>query len=77
MSNGKDFYRVVTYNIKSTQLDDIKLLPGDEHILLPVSNSSLMSPLSPIDLLFVRSPNFKTPSEFDKTRTFLRKTKYK
>ena len=33
VSNVKDSYRVVTYNIKNTQLDDIEVLPGDHHIL--------------------------------------------
>ena len=57
---GKDSYRIVTYNIKSTQLDDIEVLPGDEYIIILVSNSSLIPPLSPIDLLFEDFSNFKT-----------------
>ena len=39
VSNEKDFYRVVTYSIKNTQLDDIEILPGDEHII-PAGESS-------------------------------------
>ena len=52
--------RIPTYNIKSTQLDDIEFLPDDEHIIKPISNSSLISSLSPIDLLFEDFSNFKT-----------------
>ena len=50
VGNGKDSYRVVTYNIKNTQLDDIEILPGDQHIV-PVDESSSISPLSPIDIV--------------------------
>ena len=39
VSNEKDFYSVVTYSIKNTQLDDIEVLPGDEHII-PAGESS-------------------------------------
>ena len=58
VSNGKDSYRVATHIIKSTQLDNIKVLPDHEHIIIPVS--SLISPLSLIDLLFEDFSNFKT-----------------
>ena len=44
VSNVKDSYRVVTYNIKNTQLDNIEVLPGDHHIL-PVYDSSSISSL--------------------------------
>ena len=37
-----------------------KSLPDDEHIIKPISNSSLISSLSPIDLLFEDFSNFKT-----------------
>ena len=50
VGNGKDSCRVVTYNIKNTQLDDIEILPGDQHIV-PVDESSSISPLSPIDIV--------------------------
>ena len=39
VSNEKDFYSLVTYSIKNTQLDDIEVLPGDEHII-PAGESS-------------------------------------
>ena len=49
----------MTYNIKNTQLDDIEVLPGDQHIL-PVDESSSISPLSTIDILYEEFINFKT-----------------
>ena len=58
VSNGKDSYRVVTYNIKNTQLDNIEVLPGDQH-LVPVHENSSISPLSPIVILYKEFTNFK------------------
>ena len=59
ISNGNDSYRVVTCNIKSTHLDDIQVLPGDEHII-PVDESSSISLFSPIVILYEEFTNFKT-----------------
>ena len=61
VSNGKDSYRVMTHNIKNTQLDDIEVLLGDQHIV-PVDDdeSRSISPLAPIDILYEEFPNFKT-----------------
>ena len=50
----------MTYNIKSNQLDDFEALSDDEHIIIPVSNSSLISSLSTKDLLFEDFSSFKT-----------------
>ena len=58
VSNEKDSFRLVTSNIKKTQLDNIKVLPGDEHIM-PLSDSSSISFLSLIDLLSEEFTNFK------------------
>ena len=59
VSNGKDSFTVVTYNIKNTELDEIEVLPGDEHVI-PVNESSSISPFSPTDLLYEEFTNFKT-----------------
>ena len=59
VSNGKDSYTVVTYSIRNTQLDEIEILPGDEHVI-PVNESSSISPFSPKDLLYEEFANFKT-----------------
>ena len=59
VSNGKDSFTVVTYNIKNTQLDEIEVLPGDEHVI-PVNESSSISLFSPTDLLYEEFTNFKT-----------------
>ena len=59
ISNGNVSYRVVTSNIKSTQLDDIQVLPGDEQII-PVDESSSISLFSPIAILYEEFTNFKT-----------------
>ena len=40
VSNGNDSYRIMTHNTKSTQLDDIEVLPGDKYIIIPVNGSS-------------------------------------
>ena len=50
----------MTCNIKSNQLDDFEALSDDEHIIIPVSNSSLISSLSTKDLLFEDFSSFKT-----------------
>ena len=61
---GKNSCRVVTYNVKNTNLNDIEVLPGEEHII-PVNirlisvNIRLILLLSPIDLLHEESTNFK------------------
>lgn len=47
--NGTESYIVVTFNIKNFQLDDIKDLPVDEHII-PVNESGPILPLSLIDV---------------------------
>ena len=59
VSNGEDSYRFVTYSIKTSQLDDIEVLPGDQHIV-PVDESSSISPLSPIDIVYEEFTHFKT-----------------
>ena len=59
VNDGKDSYRVVTCNIKNTQLDDVEVLPGDPHII-PVDESSSIPPFSPIDILYKEFTNFKT-----------------
>ena len=59
VSNGKDSYRVVIYSIKNTQLNDIEVLSGDEHIIAANEGSSI-SPRSPIDLPYKEFTNSKT-----------------
>ena len=59
VSNRKDTYKVVTYNIKKTHLDGIEFLPGDKHIV-PVAEKSSVLPLSAIDILHEEFTNFKT-----------------
>ena len=49
----------MTYSIKNTQLGDLEFLPGDQHIV-PADESSSISPLSPIDILYEEFTNFKT-----------------
>ena len=44
---------------QNTQLSDNEVLPGDEHIT-PVNDSSSISLLLPIDLLYEEFTNFKT-----------------
>ena len=49
----------MTYSINNTQLDDIEVLQGDQHIV-PIDESGSISPLSPINILYEEFINFKT-----------------
>ena len=49
----------MTRNIKNTHLDDIEVLPSDEHII-PATESNYVPPLSSIDILYEEFTNIKT-----------------
>lgn len=58
VSNGKDSYRVVKNIVSNTQLDAIEISTSDKQIIL-VSENSLASPLSQIDILYNKFTSFK------------------